>query len=194
MAKFDEAFEKTAAIEGGYVFDPDDAGGETYKGISRRFNPSWGGWDKIDEVKKANPRKRKFDNIFDQDDAPQQGVKLFYKQFYWDRFWGDDIPVQEIGEELFDTGVNLGVRRVVRFLQEGLNLLNRNKKNYVDIVEDGLFGKNTLKALNAYLKIDDVSVLLKVMNIFQGMHYIEYMRKNPVQEKYARGWLKRVKL
>jgi lysozyme family protein len=90
--------------------------------------------------------------------------------------------------------VNLGVRRVVRFLQEGLNLLNRNKKNYVDIVEDGLFGKNTLKALNAYLKIDDVSVLLKVMNIFQGMHYIEYMRKNPVQEKYARGWLKRVKL
>jgi len=37
-------------------------------------------------------------------------------------------------------------------------------------------------------------VLLKVMNIFQGMHYIEYMRKDPVQEKYARGWLKRVKL
>jgi len=140
------------------------------------------------EMKKANPRKRKFDNIFDQDDALQQEVNLFYKQFYWDRFWGDDIPVQEIGEELFDTGVNLGVRRVVRFLQEGLNLLNRNKKNYVDIVEDGLFGKNT------HLKIDDVSVLLKVMNIFQGMHYIEYMRKNPVQEKYARGWLKRVKL
>ncbi len=71
MAIFDAAFEKTAAIEGGYVFDPDDAGGETYKGISRRFNPSWGGWDKIDEVKKANPRKRKFDNIFDQDDALQ---------------------------------------------------------------------------------------------------------------------------
>ena len=194
MAKFDEAFGKTAAIEGGYVFDPDDAGGETYKGISRRFNPSWGGWDKIDEVKKANPGKRKFDNIFDQDDALQQEVKLFYKQSYWDRFWGDDIPVQEIGEELFDTGVNLGVRRAVRFLQEGLNLLNRNQKNYVDILEDGLFGNKSLKTLNAYLNIDDASVLLKVMNIFQGMHYIEYMRKDPVQEKYARGWLKRVKL
>jgi len=77
MAIFDEAFEKTAAIEGGYVLDPDDAGGETYKGISRRFNPSWGGWDKIDEMKKANPRKRKFDNIFDQDDALQQEVRFF---------------------------------------------------------------------------------------------------------------------
>ncbi len=194
MAIFDEAFEKTAAIEGGYVLDPDDAGGETYKGVSRRFNPSWGGWDKIDEMKKANPGKRKFDNIFDQDDALQQEVRFFYKHSYWDKFWGDDIPVQEIGEELFDTGVNLGVRRAVRFFQEGLNLLNRNEKNYVDIVEDGLFGRNTLKALNAYLKNDDISVLLKVMNIFQGMHYIEYMRKDPVQEKYARGWLKRVKL
>jgi len=75
-----------------------------------------------------------------------------------------------------------------------VNLLNRNQKNYVDIVEDGLLGRNTLKALNACLENDDISVLLKVMNIFQGMHYIEYMRKDPVQEKYARGWLKRVKI
>ena len=194
MTGFDEAFEKTAAIEGGYVFDPDDAGGETYKGIARRFNQSWVGWDKIDEVKKANPRKRKLDNILDQDDALQQEVKSFYKQFYWDRFRGDDIPLPEIREELFDTSVNLGVQRAVMFLQEGLNLLNRNQKNYVDIVQDGLFGDNTLKALNAYLKVDDVSLLLKLMNIFQGIHYIEYMRKDPVQEKYARGWLKRVKL
>ncbi|GAJ23902.1 unnamed protein product, partial [marine sediment metagenome] len=41
---------------------------------------------------------------------------------------------------------------------------------------------------------DDLSYLLKVMNILQGMHYIEYMRKSPTQEKYARGWLKRVKI
>ena len=194
MANFDEAFEKTAAIEGGYVFDPDDAGGETYKGISRRFNPSWKGWDRIDEIKRANSRKKKFDKVFEQDESLQEEVLLFYKEAYWDKFWGDEIPVQEIAEELFDTGVNMGVRRAVGFLQEGLNLLNRNQKNYNDIVEDGLFGKNTLKVLMAYLKIDDLSYLLKVMNILQGMHYIEYMRKSPKQEKYARGWLKRVKV
>ncbi len=194
MANFDEAFEKTAAIEGGYVFDPDDAGGETYKGISRRFNPSWKGWDRIDEIKRANSRKKKFDKVFEQDESLQEEVLLFYKEAYWDKFWGDEIPVQEIAEELFDTGVNMGVRRAVGFLQEGLNLLNRNQRNYTDIVEDGLFGKNTLKVLMAYLKIDDLSYLLKVMNILQGMHYIEYMRKSPKQEKYARGWLKRVKV
>ncbi|MBW1702152.1 MAG: hypothetical protein JRJ69_07695 [Deltaproteobacteria bacterium] len=194
MANFDEAFEKTAAIEGGYVFDPDDAGGETYKGISRRFNPSWKGWDRVDEIKRANSRKKKFDKVFEQDESLQEEVLLFYKEAYWDKFWGDEIPVQEIAEELFDTGVNMGVRRAVGFLQEGLNLLNRNQRNYTDIVEDGLFGKNTLKVLMAYLEIDDVSYLLKVMNILQGMHYIEYMRKSPTQEKYARGWLKRVKV
>jgi lysozyme family protein len=194
MGNFDEAFEKTAAIEGGYVFDPDDAGGETYKGISRRFNPSWKGWAKIDEIKRDNSRKKKFDKIFEQDESLQKEVVLFYKEAYWDKFWGDEIPVQEIAEELFDTGVNMGVRRAVGFLQEGLNLLNRNQKNYNDIVEDGLFGKNTLKVLMAYLEIDEISYLLKVMNILQGMHYIEYMRKSPTQEKYARGWLKRVKI
>lgn len=194
MANFDEAFEKTAAIEGGYVFDPDDAGGETYKGISRRFNPSWKGWYRIDEIKRASSRKKKFDKVFEQDESLQKEVVLFYKEAYWDKFWGDEIPVQEIAEELFDTGVNMGVRRAVGFLQEGLNLLNRNQKNYNDIVEDGLFGKNTLKVLMAYLEIDEISYLLKVMNILQGMHYIEYMRKSPTQEKYARGWLKRVKI
>lgn len=194
MARFDEAFEKTAAIEGGYVFDPDDAGGETYKGISRRFNPSWRGWDIIDEVKKANRRKRKFDTIFENNKKLQKEVRAFYRQLYWDRFWGDQIPVQEIAEELFDTGVNMGVHRAVRFLQESLNLLNRNQKNYADIVEDGVFGKTTLKTLETYLAIDDVSYLLKVMNVLQGMHYIEYMRRSPTQEKYARGWLKRVKI
>jgi len=37
-------------------------------------------------------------------------------------------------------------------------------------------------------------ILLKIMNVLQGMHYISYMNKSPVQEKYARGWFGRVSL
>jgi len=59
---------------------------------------------------------------------------------------------------------------------------------------DGAFGTNTLNALNSYLAIDNNSFLLKIMNILQGMHYINYMNKSPVQEKYARGWLERVEI
>mgnify|MGYP002957326922 CR=1 FL=1 len=39
MANFNEEFKKVILVEGGYVNDPDDAGGETYLGISRRYNP-----------------------------------------------------------------------------------------------------------------------------------------------------------
>ncbi|HJW81700.1 MAG TPA: glycosyl hydrolase 108 family protein [Acidiferrobacterales bacterium] len=51
MADFKEAFELTLAHEGGYVKDPDDRGGETYKGIARRYNPGWPGWARINKAK-----------------------------------------------------------------------------------------------------------------------------------------------
>ena len=51
MANFDIEFDKLIFTEGGYVNDPDDAGGETYLGISRKHNPKWDGWKKIDSFK-----------------------------------------------------------------------------------------------------------------------------------------------
>ena len=37
MANFQEALKKVLVYEGGYVNDKDDAGGETYKGITKRI-------------------------------------------------------------------------------------------------------------------------------------------------------------
>ncbi|MFQ5708014.1 MAG: glycoside hydrolase family 108 protein [bacterium] len=199
MADFKEAFDKTMGHEGGYVNDPNDAGGETYKGVARRYNPDWNGWGIIDQLKDAP----NFPKNLDDSQPLQDAVKALYKQKYWNPFWGDEIPDQDIAEELFDTGVNMGTGRAIKFLQQGLNLLNRNGKLYGDIVEDGDFGQNTFDALTAYLsgkgrafdrQKDKPDLLLKIMNILQGMHYINYMRKSPTQEKYARGWLKRVKI
>ncbi|MFM7564688.1 MAG: glycosyl hydrolase 108 family protein, partial [Planctomycetota bacterium] len=39
MADFAIAFDETMINEGGYVDDPDDRGGETYRGVARRFHP-----------------------------------------------------------------------------------------------------------------------------------------------------------
>ena len=192
MADFEQAFQITLGHEGGYVFDPDDAGGETYRGVARRYHPGWPGWEIIDQLKKQAETRRQLNKLLGEDSGLQQQIRNFYKQHYWDRFQGDAVGSQELAEELFDTGVNMGVHRAVRFLQEGLNLLNRNQKNFKDILEDGKSGSGTLGALNNYLAKDPPEHLLKIMNVLQGMHYIEYMRKSPTQEKYARGWLKRV--
>lgn len=188
MADFARAFRKTMRYEGGYVNDPDDSGGETYHGIARRFNPGWEGWRTVDEAKKAGG----FPECLDRHDALQRAVKEYYKQRCWDRFQGDSIASQAVADELFDTSVNLGVTRAVAFLQTALNVLNRNQSLYGDLFEDGVCGPRTLQALETYLRGDSPEILITVANILQGMHYITRMKGSPAQQKFARGWLKRV--
>jgi lysozyme family protein len=190
MADFTPAYERTMRFEGGYVNDPDDPGGETYRGITRRFNPGWEGWQMIDKARNAPD----FPVCLDRLKALEKAVSKLYKQLYWDRFQGDSIACQDVADELFDTSVNLGVTRAVTFLQTALNVLNRNQTLYGDIIEDGICGPMTLKALEAYLRTEPPELLITVANILQGMHYIVSMRQSPVLEKFARGWLQRVVL
>lgn len=188
MADFKKAFKHTMHIEGGYVDDPDDAGGETYRGIARRFHPNWEGWKIIDGLKKSG----NFPRCLYIDKNLNALHEAFYKQMFWDRFQGDSISVQEIAEEMFDTGVNMNVTRAVKFLQRGLNYLNRNGKLFPDMADDGKLGPTTLKNLKLYLEKDSPNMLLKIMNVLQAQHYLNYMSKSPTQEKYCRGWFRRV--
>jgi len=189
MSDFNAALAITLKNEGGYVNDATDAGGETYKGISRTYHPDWSGWTVIDAARDGAG----FPNSLDNNAALGDAVAAFYKQQFWNQFMGDAISDQGIAQELFDTSVNMGVTRAVEFLQEGINLLNRNQQNYPDIVVDGKFGRNTLNTLQSCLSQQNgAAYLLKLMNVLQGMHYIEYAQRKPSQEKYIRGWLSRV--
>ena len=116
MAKFDIEFDKVISVEGGYVNDPDDAGGETYLGISRKSNKNWTGWKIIDEEKKKglnNITSRLKKNI-----TITNSAKLLYKQNYWDTLELDDIPSQDIAHQLFDTCVNCGRTTAIRIAQQ----------------------------------------------------------------------------
>lgn len=188
MANFIEAYNLTLGHEGGYANDPDDVGGETYKGIARNYHPSWSGWRVIDTLK----TKPGFPHTAYNDVTLDKAVKEFYKAYYWDVNLLDRVTDQKVANEMFDTGVNMGVSRAASFLQKALNLLNKNGSIYDDIVEDGIMGPNTLRALGACLAYRGNEYLYKIMNILQGEHYINYMTKSPTQEKYAYGWLKRV--
>jgi len=190
MAAFEKAFYKTMGHEGGYVKDPDDAGGETYMGISRAYNPTWSGWDLIDDEKS----KSNFPRCLDDNDEVIQAVEEFYEDKYWDVNRLDEFESQAIAEEMFDTGVNMGVSRAAKFLQQSLNYLNRNGSLFSDLVVDSKIGPASLSALNKVLSSGDEEILLIMMNVLQGQHYMNYMDRSPIQEKYARGWFKRVKL
>jgi len=194
MADFDKAFETSLLAGSGFIGDPDNDEEEVYRGISRRFHPSWGGWQIIDALRLSASNHNEFYKTLKQNQKLKERVRVFFKQMYWDRFWGDRVPDQRIAEELFETSTEMGVHRAVGCLQEGLNILCAGQENYRHIIEDGLFGPKTRNALEAYLKIKDVPYLLKVMNIIQGMEYIEEIRRNPNQEKYARDWFKRIRI
>lgn len=191
MTNFNQAFKNTMGHEGGYVDDNDDRGGETYRGVSRNNFPDWKGWKKIDSLKPVNEN---FRNKLAQDNSLQKDVSSFYKKEFWNRFKGDEIGNQTLAEELFDTAVNMGWKVAGRFFQQGLNLLNRNGSLFKDLKEDGLVGAKTIKALDKYLKKDNPDYLLKLLNILQGGRYVEIMKNNPIQEKFARGWLNRVSI
>ena len=189
MADFLKAYTKTLGNEGEYSNDPVDVGGETYKGISRRYNPSWVGWEKIDTHKAISSN---FPSVLKDNVDLQNDVRDFYKAKYWDVNLLDNFNTQLIAEELFDTGVNMGVGRAAEFLQKALNYLNKNGVLYADLVVDGVIGNNTLKSLNACISYRGESFVYKIMNILQGNHYLEFMSKSPIQEKFAYGWLDRV--
>jgi len=188
MAKFEEAYKITLGHEGGYSNNPDDLGGETCKGIARKFHASWAGWAIIDASKDdLNFPKCLYDNA-----VLDKLTKDFYKINFWDLFAGDDFPSQIIANEVFDTAVNMGIGKSVEFLQTALNALNKHNSLYPDIVVDGKFGTNTLKALVTYLAMDKEDLLYKVLNVLQGARYIDITLKNPTQETFMRGWYSRV--
>ncbi len=80
------------------------------------------------------------------------------------------------------------IRRLAAFVVSHI----RNGTSYDDIKVDGDIGSRTLAAMDRLLTLGDESTLLKVLNLLQGAHYIDFMRRAPVQEKFARGWLNRV--
>ena len=186
MADFNLAFDKTMGHEGDYSNDPLDLGGETYRGISRKFNPSWEGWNILDAF-----QQRHLELTGDIESRLDLLTSQFYQENYWNKFGGDQISFQPLAEELFDTSVNLGVGRAVKFLQIALNCLNRNQVIYDDLKEDGIFGLKTLGALNC-IDDDDLKLIFKMMNVLQGIHYITIMQSDSRQERFCRGWFKRV--
>lgn len=181
MANFKIAFEKTLVAEGGYSNHQADAGGETYCGVARKFHPNWSGWVLIDEYKKQPgfPKNIEKSKLISH-------IETFYKVNFWDDMRLDEITNQDIAEEIYDTGVNMGPSVSIKLAQEACNLLNRQGKDYPDIEQDGIIGKNTIKTINNH---PHPTTLFNLLNFLQAERYINICRKNRSQEVFMRGWL-----
>ena len=95
MADFEQAIERVLKHEGGYANDPDDPGGETKYGISKRQYPN-----------------------LDIATLTLDQAKAIYRRDYWKY---DGISDQAVASKLFDMAVNLGAFQAHRLLQRALN-------------------------------------------------------------------------
>lgn len=197
---FLNAFDKTIGIEGSYSNDPNDRGGETWKGISRNNFPDWDGWLIIDRIK-AQTDRTQLSKVLSASVELANCVRSFYYQVFWLALSLDKIRVYEVAEEIFDTAVNQGLKTAARYFQQALNLLNNNQKHYSNISEDGSLGSGTFKAFDAYMltanfsgrsKDRNLKTIIKIMNGLQFERYAEICRNSEDQEVFIYGWMNRV--
>lgn len=172
MADFDSAFDVTMKAEGGYVHDPDDPGGETYKGIARSRNPKWAGWINIDLLKNTANFPKNLENDADL----QQKIRDLYEANYWDKIRGDEIIDQDIAESIFDFAVNAGPRTSSKLAQMAVN-----EKT------DGVIGPVTLAKINA----DDKRAFLAVFALAKIGRYVHICENRQNSRKYFYGWVRR---
>lgn len=111
MASYDKYYPKLRLFEGGWVNNPNDSGGETFMGITRKNHPTWVGWKKVDAYK----AKAGFPGTANRDSELRDLVQKFYKVEYWDPIRADEIKSQKIAEQIVDTGVNMGITWAIRF-------------------------------------------------------------------------------
>lgn len=188
MADFRTSYNIVRQHEGGYANNVKDRGGETYKGIARKFWQSWQGWKLIDQHK---AQTKSFESLLEQDAELQSNVLAFYKANFWNALSLDQVQNQPIANELFDTSVNMSVVTGATFAQRSLNVLNRCGKLYPDVLVDGQLGPKTIQVINAH---PDPKQLLKVLNVLQGAKYVAICEADPSQEIFMNSWFSRVAL
>ena len=170
MALFETSLQKILAHEGGYVNDPDDSGGETYKGIARAIHSKWDGWVQVDQHKTQSG----FPASLEKDNELQDEVSRFYQLNFWDVLRADDMQNQLVADSIFDFAVNAGVRTSASLAQL-----------VVEAEPDGVIGPATITKLNAF----DPDHFLAAFTVAKIARYISIVRKRPESRKYFYGWV-----
>lgn len=166
--------DRVIGVEGGYVNDPSDSGGETNWGITK-------------EVALVNGYTG------EMRDMPRDVAEGIYRKRYWHALNLDVVAERSpvVADKMFDIAVNLGTRRSGMFLQRWLNVNNNRGQYWPDLVVDGDVGNKTLGALKSYYtKRGDAATinLVKALNCLQGSFYVELAERREKDERFVWGW------
>lgn len=155
---FEQAVNFILANEGEYSDNPNDKGGVTKFGISSLAYP---------DIDILNLTKNDAKNI--------------YRRDFWDPFPYNDIKNPEIAIKFFDLSVNIGNFWAATLIQRALRSAGKN------LMEDGIFGPQTLEAIN---QADSTDLLAALKSEAAG-YYRTIAALRPKEKIFLKGWLKR---
>lgn len=154
---FEKCFQLVLEHEGGFVNNPKDPGGTTNLGVTQR------NWEVYLNRSVTETEMR----ALTPDD-----VKLFYKELYWDRIKGDQLPAG-IDYAAFDLAVNSGVYKAARYLQQ-----------IAGVADDGIIGPKSLEAIMACDPEEVVDVLCDMR--------LDFLKRLSTFSTFGKGWSHRV--
>ena len=114
---FDKCLEMLLSHEGGFVNHPEDPGGITNLGVTKKVYDEWTGSESTEQEMR---------------DLTPEDVAPIYKKNYWDRVKGDSLP-SGLDWACFDWAVNSGSGRPAKAVQRA-----------VGATQDGAIGPQTL--------------------------------------------------
>ena len=114
---FPRCLEFVLKREGGFVNDPVDNGGMTYKGVCRKYYPNLIMWNIVDSVIADNGSIKDINRHLADSCKVANDISNIYRVEYWDKCNCDsfDYPLALC---VFDTAVNMGVARAKAFLKQ----------------------------------------------------------------------------
>ena len=146
------------SLEGGYVNDPKDPGGETNFGITKN-------------VALANGYKGSM-----KDMPKEVAQSIYYKDYIEKPNFTPFLTLSPpVAEKLIDAGVNTGPRRPSCWIQHTLNTLNRNGLDYPTIQEDCIVGNSTISSYRSLVqkrgRVQACELTLKMLDAQQATYY-----------------------
>jgi lysozyme family protein len=157
MSDFNTAFERLLGHEGAFTANPKDRGNWTSGVVGKG------------ELKgtKYGIAAHQFPHL-DIANLTTEDARAIYKERYWDKVRGDDLPYP-IAFELFDAAVNHGVKRAIDFAHEAV-------------------GVEPSDVLSAAVFLADSDLFIRRFN---GVR-LEFFTNLRTWPDFGRGWARRV--
>ena len=174
--------------EGSYSYREVDKGLQTYKGISRKWNPKWIGWVIVDKALEKYPELKipykkppasihKLNFELNVNEELEYLIYDFYYENYYIKCGAWNIG-GKLAVVLFDMAVLSGYKRSGKTLQKCLNI-------------DSQVGSGTLKVLNEVIGSKGLDIVVDKLIYEMKDNLIEASKLDGNEENYN-GWMNRI--